>query len=111
MRVRVIKSLLLALALAVPAWAAEDDSASLAALRAAAQQGRVDAQYELGILYEFGYNFADHLVAAYVWYTRAAEQGNAAAANRRDLLKSQLSPAELERAQKEIQAPASASSR
>jgi TPR repeat protein len=111
MKARLIKNLLFAMAFAaVPLWAAEEDSASLAALRAAAQQGQADAQYELGILYEFGYNFPDHAIDAYVWYSRAADQGNAAAAKRRDLLKAQLSPAELQRAQREAQTPASTSS-
>lgn len=100
MRIQGLRSLLAAIVLAsAPAFGAEEDSASLAALRAAAEQGRVDAQYELGILYEFGYNFPDHNAAAYAWYSRAADQGSAAAAKRRDLLRNQLSAAELERAQ------------
>lgn len=105
MQLPTIKALLFAaIALvAVPLCAAETDSATLAALRAAAEQGQPDAQYELGILYEFGYNFPEHLVDAYVWYSRAAKQGNAAAAKRRDLLKARLSPAELGRAQTEGQ--------
>lgn len=82
-----------------PVGVAQEDSASLAALRTAAEQGQADAQYELGILYEFGYNFPDHLVSAYLWYSRAADQGNAAAVQRRDLLRARLSPAELERSQ------------
>ena len=94
-----------------PFVAAQEDSASLATLRAAAEQGQADAQYELGILYEFGYNFTDHLVSAYAWYSRAADQGNAAAAQRRDLLKGQLSPSDLERAQAQLPAPARSTSR
>lgn len=101
MQLRTLRALLfVAIAfVAVPLGAAETDSATLAALRAAAEQGQPDAQYQLGILYEFGYNFPEHLVDAYVWYSRAAKQGNAAAAKRRDLLKARLSPAELKRAQ------------
>jgi TPR repeat protein len=78
---------------------AQEDSASLTALRVAAEKGQADAQYELGILYEFGYRFPDHLLSAYAWYSRAADQGNPAAAQRRDLLKAQLNPRDLERAQ------------
>lgn len=112
MRVRTLKSLLFVILFSVvPVLAAQDDSASLAALRAAAERGQADAQYELGILYEFGYNFPDHAVAAYMWYSRAAGQGNAAAAKRRDLLKAQLSPSELERAQAASQTPAGSTSR
>lgn len=94
-----MKTLILAsLLIALPALAADGDSASLEALRAAAEQGQADAQYELGILYEFGYNFPDHKAAAFAWYSRAADQGNERAAMRRDLLKAELGPAEAERA-------------
>lgn len=103
---RTLKQLLYAtLLLAWPAFAAEPDTAGLEALRAQAEQGQIDAQYELGILYEFGYNFPDHKTTAYAWYSRAAAAGNAAAAKRRDVLQAQLGPAELERAQTLIKAP------
>ena len=112
MQPRQLRNFLFVILLGVaPFGAAQEDSASLATLRAAAEQGQADAQYELGILYEFGYNFTDHLVSAYAWYSRAADQGNAAAAQRRDLLKGQLSPSDLERAQAQLQAPARSTSR
>jgi TPR repeat protein len=112
MRPRQLRNCLCAILLGVaPVGAAQEDSASLAALRTAAEQGQADAQYELGVLYEFGYNFTDHLVSAYAWYSRAADQGNAAAAQRRDLLKGQLSPSDLERAQAQLRAPAKSTSR
>ena len=84
------------LMLSAPGGAQESE---LEALRAAAEQGQPDAQYELGILYEFGFDFPDHKPAAFAWYTRAAEQGNARAAERRDLLKAALDPAQMQRAQ------------
>lgn len=92
------KIVLASLLVALPVLAAAADSDGLKALRAAAERGQADAQYELGILYEFGYRFPDHKAAAFAWYSRAAEQGNAAAARRRDLLEKELSAAELERA-------------
>lgn len=98
------------LGMAPLAWT-QEESPSLAELRAAASRGQPEAQYELGILYEFGYNFPDNLVSAYAWYSRAADQGNAAAAQRRDLLKKQLSPSDLERAEAEARVPAASSSR
>lgn len=112
MQARRLKNYLFVILLGItPFAAAQEDSASLATLRAAAEQGQAEAQYELGILYEFGYNFTDHLVSAYVWYSRAADQGNAAAAQRRDLLKGQLSPSDLEKAQAQLRAPARSTSR
>lgn len=100
--------LFVALLLAAPVYATAPDSASLEALRAAAERGDADAQYELGILYEFGYDFPEHKLLAYAWYARAAAQGNAAAARRRDLLRGELGPADLDRARALLQTPASA---
>ena len=90
--------LVLALLLVLPAVAA-DEPADLAALRAAAEQGQAQAQYELGVLYEFGFGSPDHKVEAYVWYSRAAAGGSRVAAERRERLRPQLAPEELERAQ------------
>lgn len=91
--------LLLALFAVSSTVPAADEAADLETLRAAAERGEVEAQYELGVLYEFGFNFPEHRPAAFAWYSRAAEQGNPLAAERRDLLKTQLSAAEIERAQ------------
>jgi len=99
MRKIVFASLLVALSMTAAA-----DTEGLAALRAAAERGQVDAQYELGVLYEFGYRFPDHKVAAFAWYSRAAAQGSAAAARRRDLLEMELSAAERERARTLVKA-------
>lgn len=100
-----------ALLLVLPAFGAEPDTAGLEALRSAAAQGQADAQYELAVLYEFGYDFPDHKVAAYAWYHRAAAQGNAAAAKRRELLSAELGPDGLARAQTLIKAPPDAAAR
>lgn len=106
MRSRGMKNVLFAILLtSAAAFAADPDSAGLESLRQAAVQGSVDAQYELGILYEFGYDFTDHKAAAYAWYDRAAEQGSAPAARRRDALKAQLSAAEIGRAASLIPPP------
>ncbi|HEY8555053.1 MAG TPA: hypothetical protein VIL43_11000 [Burkholderiales bacterium] len=94
---KIIGSAMLAAVLASPA-AIATETASLEALRAAAASGDADAQYELGILYEFGYHLPDHKVHAYAWYARAAAQGHASAARRLDRLQPELSPTEIERA-------------
>lgn len=85
------------------------DEAALEALRSAAAGGDVDAQYEMGVLYEFGFNLPDNLPWALAWYMAAAEQGDARAIKRRDLLQSQLSAAQVEDARRrraELAAPA-----
>lgn len=95
-----IITLILVLALAVPVPAGAEDSMSLDQMRQAAEQGKAEAQLEMGILYEFGYNFPKHNVSAMAWYLRAAEQGLAKAVERRDQLKSRLTAEELDEAQK-----------
>lgn len=75
---------------------------SLEQLRVAAVQGDVEAQYELGILYEFGFQYPDHRMNAFVWYSRAAEHGHPEAVKRLEALKPQLKPTDIERAQKEL---------
>lgn len=108
-----MKNLLFAIVfVTLPVLAADAGTAGLEALRQAAEKGNVDAEYELGILYEFGYNFPEHKSTAYAWYTRAAASGNPLAAKRRDVLKSQLSAAEIDRSQTLLksQAPGSAPS-
>lgn len=87
-----MKRLALFVALLVSAATA---SADLEQLRNAAQAGNVEAQLELGELYEFGFTMPQNAVPAYAWYSIAADRGNAKAAQRRDLLKSKMSSAEL----------------
>jgi TPR repeat protein len=76
------------------------DDAELAALRAAAAQGDAAAQYELGVLYEFGFNMPNNMAPALAWYMAAADQGNAQALKRRDLVQGQLPAAAVEEAQR-----------
>jgi TPR repeat protein len=84
-------------ALVMPAAHAEAND-NLEALKRAATGGDTAAQYEMGVLYEFGFNMPDNLVPAFVWYSAAAEGGDERAAKRRDLLRGQLSPAQVEEA-------------
>lgn len=92
--------ILLILGLSTPFLAAAQDSLSLEQMRVAAEKGNADAQLEMGILYEFGYNMPKNNVTALAWYLRAAEQGNELAAKRRDQIQSGMKPDEIETAQK-----------
>lgn len=58
---------------------AEDQAASLQALRELAEQGDAEAQYELGSHYARGEGVAQDWTQAVSWYRRAAGQGSAAA--------------------------------
>jgi TPR repeat protein len=85
---------------ATPLLAGAQDQASLEKMRQTAAQGSADAQLEMGILYEFGFNMPKNNVTALAWYLRAVEQGNALAARRRDQIMSGMKPEEIEAAQK-----------
>lgn len=67
-------------------------------ITAAAQRGDVEAQHELGILYEFGYGMANNQIAALAWYSVAAQQGHAEAAARRDILKARMPQGDIDKA-------------
>ncbi|HYA38965.1 MAG TPA: hypothetical protein VEI74_11930 [Candidatus Methylomirabilis sp.] len=84
----------------LPVLGAAQDEASLDQLRQAATEGNAEAQLEIGILYEFGYNMPKNNVTALAWYLRAAEQGNVLAIARRDQLKSKMTPEDIEASQK-----------
>ncbi|MBI3570874.1 MAG: sel1 repeat family protein [Gammaproteobacteria bacterium] len=90
----------LILGLTAPLLAGAQDLPSLEQMRAAAERGNADAQLEMGILYEFGYKMPKNDVSALAWYMLSAEQGNALAAKRRDQIKSNMKPDEIEAAQK-----------
>ena len=86
--------IVLALGLLVPltSYAAADD------IRRDALKGDTASQYEMGILYEFGFHLAEHETEALAWYSVAAERGNEPAARRRDLLGARLSTTQRDRA-------------
>jgi TPR repeat protein len=85
---------------AIPLLAGAQDLTSLEKMRQVAEQGSADAQLEMGILYEFGFNMPKNNVTALAWYLRAVEQGNALAARRRDQIMAGMKPEEIEAAQK-----------
>jgi TPR repeat protein len=64
--------------------------------RLAASQGHREAQTDLGRMYELGKGVTADPAQAYRWYSRAADQGDALAAQGRDRVRRQLSPAQIE---------------
>ncbi len=82
-----------------PLLAAEDPE-QLKSLKQAAESGDVGAQYEVGVLYEFGFRMKTHLIPALAWYMVAADNGDARAIKRRDHLMSQLTPEQVEEAKR-----------
>lgn len=55
---------------------AQDKPDELAKLRASAEQGNPQAQFELGLKYEYGLGMACDKELALLWYSRAKDKGN-----------------------------------
>ena len=68
--------------------------------RLAADQGQAEAQLRLGIQYALGEGVPKNIVEAYKWLNLAAAQGNSAAAESRDLLRYDITLAQIAEAQK-----------
>jgi TPR repeat protein len=66
----------------------------------AAVAGRVDAQYELGLLYSTGRGAAPDYVAAHMWLNIASAKGNAAARRLRAELAGDMSRDQIAEAQR-----------
>ncbi len=66
----------------------------------AAAQGLAYAQYGLGVLYENGYGVPQDYVLAYKWYNLAGANGNKDAATLRDALAKQMTPVQIDEAEK-----------
>jgi uncharacterized protein len=78
------------------AWLPVAALADVEDIRRDALGGNVEAQVEMGILYEFGFHMPDHEVEALAWYLLAAENGSRRAAERRDLLIGRLTETQRE---------------
>ncbi len=64
----------------------------------AAKTGNPEAQLEMGILYQYGFNMPGNNVPALAWYLTSAEQGNQSAISRSNALQKQMLPTEVEEA-------------
>ena len=65
----------------VEALAADDYAIAMKELKPLAEEGNVDAQYFLGMMYENGNGVLKDAIEAVKWYRLAAEQDNAQAQN------------------------------
>jgi len=80
---------ILAILLAALLWQSAAH-ADLDDIRRAAEAGNAESQLELGILFQYGFNYKDNQIPALTWYTLSANQGNAKAAKLRDALKAKM---------------------
>jgi hypothetical protein len=76
--------------------------ADLDDIRRAAESGNAESQLELGILFQYGFNYPDNEIPALTWYTLSANQGNAKAARLRDVLMSKMSSKDVEEAMDQV---------
>lgn len=76
--------------------------ADLDHIKQAAENGDAAAQLELGILFQYGFNYKDNEVPALTWYTLSANQGNAKAARLRDALIGKMTSKEVEEAMEQV---------
>ena len=84
------------LVLAMPTWAGSqaglrayqrgDHATAFRELRPLAEQGHADAQYRLGVLYDYGKEVPRDHAQALKWLRRAAEQGHAGAQHQLGLM-------------------------
>lgn len=76
--------------------------ADLDDIRRTAETGDRDAQLQLGILFQFGFNYKDNEIPALTWYSLAANQGHPRAIGLRDALKAKMTEKDVQEAQEQI---------
>jgi len=91
----------LAILLAALLWSGAA-RADLDDIRRAAEAGDTAAQLELGILFQYGFNYKDNEIPALTWYMLSANQGNAKAVKLRDALKAKMSEKEVQEAMEQV---------
>lgn len=93
---RTVAALLAALLWSSVAHADLDD------IRRAAEAGDAAAQLELGILFQYGFNYKDNEIPALTWYMISANQGSAKAVKLRDALKAKMTEKEVQEAMEQV---------
>jgi TPR repeat protein len=78
----------------------QDTPEALKWYRMAAEQGVMEAQYNLGIMYFSGDGIPKDVIQAYAWIDVSVMGGDERAKNSRDLIESEMSPEQIEEAQK-----------
>ncbi len=76
--------------------------ADLDDIRRAAEAGDTKAQLELGILFQYGFNYKDNEIPALTWYMISANQGSTRAVKLRDALKAKMTEKEVQEAMEQV---------
>ncbi len=78
-------------------WESKADGARR---RRAAEQGDIDAQYNLGAMYGRGEGVPQDYVRAHMWLNIAAAKGDKWAVKNRDIIAKRMTPADISKAQR-----------
>lgn len=73
----------------------------VAEVRKAANSGNVDAQYALGLMYAEGRGVDPDPIAAYLWLSRAMQQGDRDAGDLRHIVLQQMTAAQIAEAERQ----------
>jgi hypothetical protein len=92
---------LVAILLAALLWSS-GAQADLDDIRRAAEAGDTEAQLELGILFQYGFNYKGNEIPALTWYMLSANQGNAKAVKLRDALQAKMTEKEVQEAMEQV---------
>jgi TPR repeat protein len=76
--------------------------ADLDDIRRAAEAGDNEAQLELGILFQYGFNLKGNEIPALTWYMLSANQGSAKAVKLRDALKAKMTEKDVQEAMEQV---------
>ena len=77
----------------------KNDAEAVKWFRKAAEQGDALAQKNLGVMYVTGEGVPVNNVKAYMWWALAKAQGDEGAAGNLDIIKEQMTPADISKAQ------------
>ena len=66
----------------------------------AAAQGKANAQFNLGVMYNNGYGVVKDYMRAYIWFNLAAVTGDDDSVKNRDMIAKQMTPQQVAEAQK-----------
>ena len=77
-----------------------DYAAALREWRPLAEQGHVNAQYDLGVMYFEGRGVPEDFEKAHMWFDIAAERGLRNAAKDRDIVAKLMTPAQIAEAER-----------
>ena len=78
----------------------QDYDESVKWYRKAAREGIANAQSNLGVMYEQGKGVIQSYVSAHMWYNLGAINGSDNGSNNRDIVVKEMTPAQIEEAQR-----------